>query len=270
MKQHPLSAAFPAMPVDQFEALKDSISNIGVQDPITVYEGMVLDGWHRYTAANEVGAECPTVDLGDVDPQDFVIAKNKARRHISQSQIAAAVVAVYQWHPAHRANKVAPGATLSKTNAELADLAGTSVRTIRQAKTVEAKAAPEVKAAVKAGTMSVKKAAETVNPPKAANDSHEAYDPREDQLKEATHAFSVLAEENDELRARLAVGVMDGTEEEKRAAAEIIADLRAQVKTLEAELKAMRVSRDGFQAENRELMKQLGMNAKELKRLRAA
>lgn len=264
MNQHPLSAAFPAMPEDQFEALKDSISNIGVQDPITVYEGMVLDGWHRYTAAEEVGAQCPSIELGDVDPQAFVIAKNKARRHISMSQIAAAVVAVYQWRAAGR--NPAPGAGLEKTTQQLADMAGVSARTINQAKVVEAKGAPTVKAAVKAGTMSVKKAAETVNPPKAPAADDDAH---EDEMSEAAHTIATLADELEVLRARLAVALMEGTEEEKQEAAQIIAELTAQVKTLEAELRAMRISRDTFQRENRELMKQLGMNAKELKRLRA-
>jgi len=261
MKQHPLSAAFPAMPEDQFEALKDSISNIGVQDPITIFDGMVLDGWHRWTAAEEVGAVCPTVELGDVDPQAFVIAKNKARRHITMSQLASAVVAVYQWKPAHRPDKGAPGAPLMKTNDELAEIAGTSKRTIQQAKAVESKAAPEVKAAVKAGTMSVKKAAETVNPPKsAANDEHE----------ESANVIAELAEENETLRDRLAVGVMDGTDEEKKEAAQTIADLRQQVKTLEAEAAALRVSRDHYQREASELRKQIKMNERELKKARAA
>jgi ParB-like chromosome segregation protein Spo0J len=203
MKQHPLSAAFPAMPADQFEALKDSITDIGVQDPITVFEGMVLDGWHRYTAANELGVDCPRVELGDVDPQAFVVAKNKARRHITMSQIAAAVVAVYQWHPANITKRGAPGAPLAKTNDELAEIAGTSKRTIQQAKTVEAKATPEVKEAVKAGTMSVKKAAETVNPPKV----REAFP--EPDLEDHGADFDPLAEleasnaENTKLRKLL-------------------------------------------------------------------
>lgn len=261
MKQHPLSAAFPAMPADQFEALRDSISDIGVQEPITVYEGMVLDGWHRYSAANELGMECPTAELGEVDPQAFVIAKNKARRHITSSQIAAAVVAVYQWRSVGR--NWEPGSQLTKTTAELAQMAGVSTKTINQAKTVEAKAAPKVKAAVKAGTMSVKKAAETVNPPKAtaANDAHE------DEMSEAANLVAELADEVEALKAQIAVGGLPT--EDQPSATEIIDSLRSQVKALEAELGAMRVSRDTFQRENRELMKQLGMNAKELKRLRA-
>ncbi|HUD32037.1 MAG TPA: ParB N-terminal domain-containing protein [Variovorax sp.] len=167
MKQHPLSAAFPAMSDEQFQALKDSIMDIGVQEPITLFEGMVIDGWHRYTAADELGEECPTTDLGDVDPQDFVMAKNKARRHITMGQIAAAVVAVYQWKPAHRPSNSAPGAELSKSTKQLAEIAGVGTRTIEQAKAVESKATPEVKAAVRSGAMSVKKAAQTVAPPKA-------------------------------------------------------------------------------------------------------
>lgn len=166
LKQHPLSAAFPAMPAEQFQALKDSIMDIGVQEPITLFEGMVIDGWHRYTAADELGADCPTVDLGDVDPQSFVVAKNKARRHITQSQIAAAIVAVYGWRPTGRPEKAEPGSAFSKTTDQLAEMAGVSDRMIRQAKAVESKATPEIKAAVRSGAMSVKKAAETVNPPR--------------------------------------------------------------------------------------------------------
>lgn len=276
MKQHPLSAAFPAMPADEYLALKDSITDIGVQNPITLFEGMVLDGWHRWTAANELGMECPTVELGDTDPQAFVIAQNKARRHIQQGQIALAVAAVYQWKPAHR-EKVAPGATLTKTNAELAEIAGTSERTIRQAKAVESKAAPKVKEAVKAGEISVKRGAEIAKlpakeqakalaePPK----KEEHYDPRDDHLKETQQALAEVAAENEELRDRLATGVMEGTEEEKQEAAQIIADLRQQVKTLEAENAALKSSRDHFQREASELRKQIKMNERELKKARA-
>lgn len=196
MNQHPLSSAFPAMSTDEYHALKDSIARIGVQEPITIYEGMVLDGWHRYTAAKEVGIDCPAIDLSDVDPQDFVIAKNKTRRHITASQIALAVAAVYGWKPPHR-EKVAPGATLLKSNAQLADIAGVSERTIRQAKTVEAKATPDVKAAVKAGTMSVKAAATALAPAKPSNPSDPSSSkPSADPGDETDHGadFDALAE----------------------------------------------------------------------------
>ena len=167
LSQHALSAAYPAMAVDEFQSLKDSIEIIGVQTPVTLFEGQVLDGWHRWTAALELGMACPTAELGDVDPRDFVRAVNgKSRRHLTQSQLAAAEVALWNWAPVGKPN-VAAAATLA-TNAQMAAAAGVSPRTIRDAKVVAAKATPDVKAAVKDGTMSVEKAAATTKPPKPA------------------------------------------------------------------------------------------------------
>lgn len=97
----------------------------------------------------------------------------------------------------------------------------------------------------------------------------ENYDPEDDALREAQHTLSEVAAENEELRTRLAVGVMEGTEAEKREAAEIIAGLRQQVKALEAELVAVKSSRDHYQREASELRKQIKMNEKELKKARA-
>lgn len=91
-----------------------------------------------------------------------------------------------------------------------------------------------------------------------------------DELAEAQHTVAVLADQVEELTAKLAVEQMDGSEEAKTEAAQIIADLRAQVKTLEAELHATRLSRDQFQAQCGELMRQLKMNKRELDKAQAA
>ena len=96
------------------------------------------------------------------------------------------------------------------------------------------------------------------------------YTPENYALDEADDAINILSEENDELRARLAVGLMDGTDEEKREAADTIADLRQQVKTLTAENAALKASRNHYQAEASELRKQIKMNERELKKARAA
>jgi hypothetical protein len=162
LQQHPLSAAFPAMPDDEFLKLKDSIENIGVQNPIVLFEGQVIDGWHRYRAAAEVRIDCPVVQLAyDVDPRDFVIAQNERRRHLNQGQIALASASIYAWYPsgANKSATVIPGITVGKTNAEIAAIAGVSVPTIRQAKSVQSNAEPEVQAAVKSGEISLKTAA---------------------------------------------------------------------------------------------------------------
>lgn len=98
----------------------------------------------------------------------------------------------------------------------------------------------------------------------------ENYDPENDALREAQHTISEVAAENEELRTRLAIGVMEGSDEEKKEAAQLIADLRHQVKTLEAENEALRSSRDHYQREASELRKQIKMNEKDLKKARAA
>ena len=158
-QQHPLSAAFPSMTETEFQDLKDSIEVNGVLNPITIYEGMVIDGWHRYRAANELGMDCPEVEFDEsIDPKDFVLAQNKNRRHITAAQLAMATTEVYAWVPRGRQNKSAPSADLNKTSAELAELSGTSERTINQAKAVMRNAAPEVQDAVKSGKIGLKKA----------------------------------------------------------------------------------------------------------------
>lgn len=167
MKQHPLSAAFPSMGADDFQALKDSIDVIGVQNPITVFEGMVIDGWHRYTAANELGMDCPVVELGDVDPVQFVRAQNKNRRHLPLGAWALIEVSLSEWRPAGQKKKAELSSGLTRTTQEMADAVGVTDRTIRQAKTVHATATAEVVDAVKRGEIGLPKAAAIAKLPKA-------------------------------------------------------------------------------------------------------
>jgi ParB-like chromosome segregation protein Spo0J len=165
--QHPLSSAFPAMTENEFQELKDSIEVNGVLNAITIYEDMVIDGWHRYKAANDLGMDCPETELDEsIDPKDFVLAQNKNRRHITVAQLAIATAQVYEWHPANRPNKGAGTAHLLKTTAELAEISGASERTIKQAKAVLRDASPEVQEAVKSGKIGLEKAQKLSKLPK--------------------------------------------------------------------------------------------------------
>lgn len=91
-----------------------------------------------------------------------------------------------------------------------------------------------------------------------------------EDLAEAREAVHILSEENERLSDRLAVEAMDASEEEKSQAKDTIESLRAQVKTLAAELKAVKASRDGFMRENGELKKQVSMQRKQLDKLKTA
>jgi len=159
-EQHPLSAAFPAMSEEELQNLKDSIDVIGVQNPIVIYEGKIIDGWHRYKVANELRLPCPVVPLADdVDPQDFVLANNKARRHLNRGQIAIAYTKVYQWYPAGKPNSKGVLSTPLKTNQELAKISGTSESSIAQAKAVLKNGTKPVQEAVQNGKISLRRGA---------------------------------------------------------------------------------------------------------------
>lgn len=91
---------------------------------------------------------------------------------------------------------------------------------------------------------------QVAQPPEAAPTS-------DDELTEARNTITDLAAENERLADRLAVEAMDASEEEKTAAAFTIKELREQVATLEAELSAVKASRDTYMRESTELKKQV-------------
>jgi ParB-like chromosome segregation protein Spo0J len=282
LKQHPLSAAFPRMSADEFVELKDSITNNGVLNPITLFDGMVLDGWHRYQAATETGMDCPAVEIEFSDlagAQDFVLAQNKARRHISASQLALATTAVYQWRGEGRVHLRTECVIATKTAKELAELAGVGVRSIQQAKEIQTHGAPEVLEAVRSGSMGLPKAAAIARLPKSeqagaltrplakrTNISVDEVPPDEDYAPEEIDAVAVLSEENDRLNDRLAAMAMDATEEERSAAHNTLIELRAKVRTLEATLGAVKISRDTFQNQVAEMQQQINRQRREIDR----
>jgi hypothetical protein len=252
-KQHPLSSAFPAMGDDERQALRESIENIGVQNPITLFEGMVIDGWHRYSVAAELGMHCPVVELADgVDPRHFVLAQNKARRHITTAQMVLATTAVYSWYPADGSAQrggVAGPDTPPKTNAELAEIAGSGTRSIRQGKAIQSNAVPEVQEAVKRGEIGLEKAAAIAKLPK-------------EQQAEAIHKPTPKAEEPesyepdaDELAANEAAQRADIEAMNRLLEADDkLAHAHAEVKRLNAELASLRISRDGYMNQCNELI----------------
>lgn len=95
MKRHPLSALFSRLDLagDDLAALVEDIKAQGLLSPITTHEGMVLDGWNRYTACTMAGVEPVTIELhAGADPWEFVKGSNMLRRHMSPAER----VAVFQ------------------------------------------------------------------------------------------------------------------------------------------------------------------------------
>ena len=85
--KHDLSNLFEKSPKD-LVAVKESIALNGYDQhqPIVLYKGRILDGYHRYTACLELGIKPPTRDFVGTDAEalDYVWSMNFSRRHLWQ------------------------------------------------------------------------------------------------------------------------------------------------------------------------------------------
>jgi hypothetical protein len=88
--QHPLSARFPKLSDVEFVALVEDIQVHDQRVPITLYEGQVLDGWHRYLACLELGLPPRTDEFtGTIEEaQALAFSLNARRRHLNTGQLA--------------------------------------------------------------------------------------------------------------------------------------------------------------------------------------
>ncbi len=154
--QHPLSAAFPSMDKGDYSALVADIRQHGQRDMATIYDGMVIDGWHRYSACEELEIPCRFEEFTGVDAVAFVRSKNQHRRHYQKSQQAAIEVSLTAWACSHRPNKGEAASPFS-TNKEMAQRAGTTERTIQHAKRAHESGLGDM---VRDGKISAEKAAD--------------------------------------------------------------------------------------------------------------
>lgn len=89
MDFHELANIFPMIPKEELEQLTADIKTNGLLEPITVYQGKILDGRNRFIACQMAAVEPEFVPYTGSDPLTFVISKNIQRRHLTSSQRAA-------------------------------------------------------------------------------------------------------------------------------------------------------------------------------------
>jgi hypothetical protein len=95
LPHHPACAIFPRMDKDARAALAADIKTRGLIDPIMLdHEGeQLIDGRERLDACIETGVEPQFDRLSENDdPVDYIIGKNRHRRHLTPAQIALAAL----------------------------------------------------------------------------------------------------------------------------------------------------------------------------------
>ncbi len=222
---HPLCALFPRLADAEFAAFKADIAANGLNQPIVIYRGQILDGGNRYRACVELGIKPATVDYTGTDPMGFVFSANARRRHLTPGQYAAIVASAQNWELAQAqggdgsnqhsskaatlpvcSNQPVGTADSLSTVADRAAQSGASERTQRMADKV-AKVAPELAKQVAHGEISLPQAVRQVEKKlELAQKSAPAPDPEpENPLADLAADYEREVAENRELQKRVAV-----------------------------------------------------------------
>lgn len=192
---HPYANLFPEMSSDAYNALKANITEVGVLEPVMLYQGLILDGRHRERAGIETGQprKYHTFTGTDQAALDYVIAINANRRHMKKSQlamVAAAVETVGRKDNRHGTNIN----RISNTVENVAARFGMSDGYLRRARAIVKSEEEDIIAAVRAGQWSFDDAeAEISKRIQEARELKDKYDERCDALfKNKSHKSAFM------------------------------------------------------------------------------
>ena len=261
MELHPLCTLFPRIEGDEFQVLVEDIKQHGLRSPIVLCEGSILDGQNRYFACLEAGVEPRYVTFDsdyDGDIVAFVLSVNLHRRHMSAGQQATIVAAAQDWSKAKTVGKPNSAKLQNITAADRAATSGASIRTQSTADKL-VRTNPELAQAVAQGKISLGKAIAQIMPDKPAL---KVVEPELEPEDEEYTELDAERDRNADLLQELAVA--KSAPADKETVDRLISELRNENKALEAELKAVKASRDSFQMENSELKKQIHRQRKEI------
>jgi hypothetical protein len=211
----------------------------------------LADGFHRYFANKRINSPGISAEVKDGSVRDAILhgikANNKHGLRPSNEDKRKGVMTMLkdiEWQ--------------DYSNRDIAEICGVShtlVNAIRK----------ELEEGKPTGNSStVKVNSRIAKPSDPAVEFNEAEVQREMQQA----ASENLQKENEDLRDQLTVALAASSDDvEKEKAQSVITELRAQIRMLKVELRAMTNSRDQFQSENIQLMKQVAMLQKKLNKL---
>lgn len=136
IKSHPFAELFPFMPAPEMNELVKDIRLRGLQHPIILFEGKILDGRHRYEAC-QIAEVSPKFEQykGD-DALGFVIASNLKRRHLSDAQRAMIAAKLANMEQGQKKSDKLKPANVPVSQSEAAQTLGISERSVRTAKSI--------------------------------------------------------------------------------------------------------------------------------------
>lgn len=234
---------------DYAESMKD-----GAKFPpcIVISDGeknYLVDGFHRYFAARKIGVPSLDCTVTDGTLDDAVVkswsVNNKHGLRPSLADRRKSVLSALS-HPLYMEKS-------SREIAEVCNVSHTLVLSIK--KEIEDKQPSQPKPAAQP-----KPAEEKPVEVLPENDSGKVFE------EEMIATIELLKAENEALSDKLAVASMDADDIDRAMAESTIKDLRAQIRMLEIELKAVTDSRDSLQRENAQLMKQVNSLIKKIKK----
>lgn len=264
-QRHPLSAAFPDMPANDYASLVSDIDANGLREPGWVYEGMILDGWHRYRACEESGRPFTYAEYTGDDPVGLVKSRNLERRHLTASQKAAAVVACNEWAESGSNQHTgkgggSPSAPPSATVAQMAKEAGVGHRTIKQAKQAHDAG---LGGAVRDGALSVKAASEIA---KGRDPAKKKTDPKDRHIAELESKVADLTDEMELVRE----GAQEAVIAAETAAALLDTEPAKVLAQYKGEIARLTRDRDEYMNKCGELVRQVKMLERKLARYERA
>lgn len=89
---HPAAEAFPMLSDAELNSLAESIKQEGLNFPITLLDGKILDGRNRLKACEMAGVAPRFKNYEGKNPEQYVWDVNKERRHLTKTQIACIAV----------------------------------------------------------------------------------------------------------------------------------------------------------------------------------
>jgi len=76
---------------EEFEKLKESILTEGIRDPLVIWQGILLDGHHRYKIAQEHNLEYKIVEIELQDKEamkEWIIKNQLGRRNLTEQEVS--------------------------------------------------------------------------------------------------------------------------------------------------------------------------------------